>query len=195
MPSRAPWPPGRRGTGAAAGTACGGRGRNPGTPSGSRRSPSTATATRCCCRWIRPARPATPAAGPVSTGASCRRADMPRSGPRRPRMRYAVLSDVHGNLEALEAVLRDTRRGRLDACLCLGDTVGYGPDPNECAARIRALGGPVIAGNHDLAAAGVLDPSAFTPLARAAIEWTRDVLTQEPRAWLASLPARLDHPD
>ena len=109
-------------------------------------------------------------------------------------MRYAVLSDVHGNLEALEAVLRDVRRGRPDACLCLGDTVGYGPDPNECAARIRALGGPVIAGNHDLAAAGMLDPSAFTPLARAAIEWTRDVLTQETRAWLASLPARLDDP-
>ena len=109
-------------------------------------------------------------------------------------MRYAVLSDVHGNLEALEAVLRDARRGRLDACLCLGDTVGYGPDPNECVARIRSLGGPVIAGNHDLAAAGMLDPSAFTPLARAAIEWTRDVLTHETRAWLATLPARLDDP-
>ena len=107
-------------------------------------------------------------------------------------MRYAVLSDVHGNLEALEAVLRDVRRGRPDACLCLGDTVGYGPDPNECAARIRELGGLVIAGNHDLAAAGMLDPSAFTPLARAAIEWTRDVLTEETRAWLAALPARLE---
>lgn len=109
-------------------------------------------------------------------------------------MRYAVLSDVHGNLEALEAVLADVRRRRPDAHLCLGDIVGYGPDPNECVARIRALGGPVIAGNHDLAAAGMLDPDAFSPLARAAIEWTRGVLTEETRAWLAALPDRLGDP-
>jgi diadenosine tetraphosphatase ApaH/serine/threonine PP2A family protein phosphatase len=109
-------------------------------------------------------------------------------------MRYAVLSDVHGNLEALEAVLGDMRRYRPDGCVCLGDTVGYGPDPNECAARIRALGGPVIAGNHDLAAAGMLDATAFTPLARAAIEWTQGVLTEGTRAWLAALPNRLEDP-
>jgi diadenosine tetraphosphatase ApaH/serine/threonine PP2A family protein phosphatase len=109
-------------------------------------------------------------------------------------MRYAVLSDVHGNLEALEAVLRDVRRHGTNGCLCLGDIVGYGPDPNECAARIRALGGPVIAGNHDLAAAGILDPSAFTPLARAAIEWTQGVLTDQTRAWLSALPNRFEDP-
>lgn len=109
-------------------------------------------------------------------------------------MRYAVLSDVHGNLEALEAVLADVQRRRPDAHLCLGDTVGYGPDPNACVDRVRALGGPVIAGNHDLAAAGMLDPDAFTPLARAAIEWTRGVLTEETRAWLRALPDRIEDP-
>ncbi len=106
-------------------------------------------------------------------------------------MRYAVLSDVHGNLEALEIVLADVRRGRPDVCLCLGDTVGYGPDPNECAERIRGLAGPVIAGNHDLAAIGALDISVFTPLARTAIEWTIGVVSEDTRRWLVTLPDRL----
>jgi diadenosine tetraphosphatase ApaH/serine/threonine PP2A family protein phosphatase len=109
-------------------------------------------------------------------------------------VRYAVLSDVHGNLEALEAVLADVDRQRPDAVVCLGDTVGYGPDPNECASRIQALGGPVLAGNHDLAAAGALDVSDFTPMARLAIEWTIGVVSSETRRWLASLPARLETP-
>ncbi|HET9000350.1 MAG TPA: metallophosphoesterase family protein [bacterium] len=106
-------------------------------------------------------------------------------------MRYAVLSDVHGNLEALEIVLADVRRGRPDVCLCLGDTVGYGPDPNECVERIRGLAGPVIAGNHDLAAIGALDISVFTPLARQAIEWTMGVVSEDTRRWLVTLPDRL----
>lgn len=109
-------------------------------------------------------------------------------------MRYAVLSDVHGNLEALDAVLADVDRQRPDAVVCLGDTVGYGPDPNECASRIQALGGPVLAGNHDLAAAGGLDISDFTPMARLAMEWTIGVVSSETRRWLASLPARLETP-
>jgi diadenosine tetraphosphatase ApaH/serine/threonine PP2A family protein phosphatase len=106
-------------------------------------------------------------------------------------VRYAVLSDIHGNLEALEIVLADVRRGRPDVCLCLGDTVGYGPDPNECAGRIRGLAGPVIAGNHDLAAIGALDISVFTPLARTAIEWTIGVVSEDTRRWLVTLPDRL----
>ena len=105
-------------------------------------------------------------------------------------MRYAVLSDVHGNLEALETVLADTRLARPDRWLCLGDTVGYGPDPNECASCIQGLGGPVIAGNHDLAAVGALDTRAFSPLARAAIEWTASALNENTRRWLVSLPDR-----
>jgi diadenosine tetraphosphatase ApaH/serine/threonine PP2A family protein phosphatase len=106
-------------------------------------------------------------------------------------VRYAVLSDVHGNLEALEIVLADVRRDRPDVCLCLGDTVGYGPDPNECVERIRGLAGPVIAGNHDLAAIGALDISVFTPLARQAIEWTMGVVSEDTRRWLVTLPDRL----
>ncbi len=109
-------------------------------------------------------------------------------------MRYAVLSDVHGNLEALEAVLADVNRQRPDAVVCLGDTVGYGPDPNECASRIQALGGPVLAGNHDRAATGTLDINDFTPMARLAMEWTIGVVSSETRRWLASLPARLETP-
>lgn len=110
-------------------------------------------------------------------------------------MRYAVLSDVHGNLEALQIVLADVSRERPDICLCLGDIVGYGPDPNECVARVQGLGGPVIAGNHDLAAVGALDTSAFSPLARAAIEWTIGVVSEETRRWLGALPDRLEVPD
>lgn len=109
-------------------------------------------------------------------------------------MLYAVLSDVHGNREALEAVLADAARQRPDAYVCLGDTVGYGPDPNACVDRIRSLECPVLAGNHDLAAVGELDPETFTPLARAAIEWTAGVLSAESRRWLASLPVRLESP-
>lgn len=110
-------------------------------------------------------------------------------------MRYAVFSDVHSNLEALEAVLADIDRERPDAIMCLGDTVGYGPDPNECAARIQALAGPALAGNHDLAAVGTLDITAFSPMARAAIEWTIGVVNPDTRRWIVSLPERLQTPD
>ena len=109
-------------------------------------------------------------------------------------MRHAVFSDVHGNLEALEVVLADAGQRRPERYLCLGDVVGYGPNPNECAARIRALGGAVVAGNHDLAAAGLLDTSAFSPLARAGIEWTKEILSDETRGFLAALPLRVEDP-
>lgn len=109
-------------------------------------------------------------------------------------MRYAVFSDVHANMEALEAVLADAGRRSPDAYVCLGDIVGYGPDPNECVARVRGLHAAAIAGNHDRAAAGLFDVDAFSPLARAAIEWTARVLTAEHRAFLAALPERLETP-
>ncbi len=109
-------------------------------------------------------------------------------------MRYAVFSDVHANLEALETVLADAARHHPDAYVCLGDIVGYGPDPNECVARVRALGGDTVAGNHDRAAVGGADLEMFSPLARAAIEWTISVLSGESRRFLASLPLRLETP-
>jgi predicted phosphodiesterase len=107
-------------------------------------------------------------------------------------VRYAVFSDVHGNLEALEVVLADASRQSPDVYLCLGDTVGYGPDPDACVRRVRALSGPAVAGNHDRAAARILDINSFSPLARAAIQWTARAIEGETRRWLTDLPERVE---
>lgn len=102
-------------------------------------------------------------------------------------MRYGIISDIHGNLEALDAVLANL--ADVDAVLCLGDIVGYGPNPNECVERVRALTDLVcVAGNHDLAAIGRYDQDWFNAHARAAIKWTRDRLAQESRQFLEGLP-------
>ena len=106
-------------------------------------------------------------------------------------MRHALLSDVHGNLEALDAVLADLATRGVDDVACLGDFVGYGASPAECIARLRGRVAVALLGNHD---EGVLRPEtlvAFNPLAAEAARWTRDVLPAEPLAWLASLPAAL----
>lgn len=101
-------------------------------------------------------------------------------------MRFGVIADVHGNLDALEAVLADM--GTVDRALCLGDLVGYGPEPNECCARVRQLPGLLcVVGNHDLAAIGQLDIESFNPWARAAIEWTHAALAPEHVAFLTGL--------
>ena len=105
-------------------------------------------------------------------------------------MRVLVLSDIHANLDALEAVLADA--GLYEVVWCLGDLVGYGPDPNGCADRMRELPDLVcLAGNHDKAALGQIDLEAFNPEARQALEWTRDSLSEENAAWLRGLPERL----
>lgn len=109
-------------------------------------------------------------------------------------MRYLILSDVHSNLAALEAVL--AAAGAVDAVWCLGDTVGYGPEPNACVERIRALPGlRCVAGNHDWGALGKLDLTLFNREARLADEWTGRVLTSANRAWLAGLPERIETED
>jgi predicted phosphodiesterase len=108
-------------------------------------------------------------------------------------MRLAIISDIHANLEALEAVLNSI--GTMDRFICLGDIVGYGPDPNECVARVRSLPGLVcVAGNHDLAAVGKYAHDWFNAHARAAIEWTQQRLSQSSREFLEQLPliARVD---
>ena len=103
-------------------------------------------------------------------------------------MKYLVLSDVHGNLEALDAALAFA--GECDAILILGDIVGYGADPNAVIERIRALdGATVIRGNHDKVGAGLETVESFNHLARQAIAWTANTLTADNRAWLAALPA------
>jgi len=102
-------------------------------------------------------------------------------------MRYLVLSDIHANLEALEAVLAST--APYDKVLLLGDYVGYGADPNAVIDRVRQLPvAAVIRGNHDKVAAGLADVEGFNHIAREAITWTARVLTLENRAWLAALP-------
>ena len=102
-------------------------------------------------------------------------------------MRILVLSDVHANMTALEAVLDDA--GLVDAVWCLGDIVGYGPDPNECVARIRMLPNLVcILGNHDAAALSRIPIETFNQDARRSIEWMQDVLTKESFVFLSQLP-------
>ncbi|HVO43564.1 MAG TPA: metallophosphoesterase family protein [Aggregatilineales bacterium] len=102
-------------------------------------------------------------------------------------MRVLIISDIHANLAALEAVLADAN-GQWDYVWCLGDVVGYGPDPNECVALLRTLPHLCLAGNHDWAALGRLDIRTFNADARKAVHWTQETLTQESIAYLDALP-------
>ncbi|MCB9140255.1 MAG: metallophosphoesterase family protein [Caldilineaceae bacterium] len=103
-------------------------------------------------------------------------------------MRILILSDIHANLVALETVL-STAAGQYDAIWCLGDVVGYGPRPNECAQIIAEKAELCVMGNHDWAALGRpgMDVNDFNPQARQAVLWTRRKLTEENRAFLDSL--------
>lgn len=103
-------------------------------------------------------------------------------------MRYLILSDVHANLEALEATL--AAAGAVDVVLLLGDMVGYGADPNAVIDRVRGLHhATIIRGNHDKVGAGIENVDSFNHLARHAIAWTSSALTTDNRAWLAAVPA------
>lgn len=102
-------------------------------------------------------------------------------------MRILVISDIHANLAALEAVLEHA--GNVDAVWCLGDVVGYGPSPNECIARLKELPDLVcLLGNHDAAAIDILDSKSFNPEARISIEWLQKQLTKESIAFLKERP-------
>jgi len=104
-------------------------------------------------------------------------------------MRYLVLTDIHANLEALEACLAGAASHGFDATLVLGDLVGYGPDPNEVIARVQGLNpAAAIRGNHDKVACGLEQPEGFNAVARRAALWTHDMLTPANRDWLAALP-------
>jgi diadenosine tetraphosphatase ApaH/serine/threonine PP2A family protein phosphatase len=109
-------------------------------------------------------------------------------------VRVAVVSDIHGNLHALEAVLEDVARAGPDAVWCLGDVVGYGARPNECCTLTRARADLCLAGNHDLAVLGAIDIADFSDDAAAAARWTREVLSAEHASWLRGLSpaARLE---
>jgi len=103
-------------------------------------------------------------------------------------MRIAVLSDIHANVVALDAVLAAT--GPVDAVWHLGDVVGYGPDPDAVIDRLRDAAAVGVRGNHDAAALGGPEIDWFNPDARAAMEWTRTRLSERSREWLAELPER-----
>lgn len=109
-------------------------------------------------------------------------------------MRYALLSDIHANLHALDAVLAAARRDGVDGYLCSGDLVGYGVYPNECVERVDSLGAGCVAGNHDLIATGRLDDYRSGAAARQSLQWTRGVLRADVRAFLAGLPLRFVAP-
>jgi predicted phosphodiesterase len=104
-------------------------------------------------------------------------------------VRALILSDIHSNLEALEAVVADAqRRGGFDAVWCLGDTVGYGPDPGACLDLLRRHDLRIVAGNHDYAAVGKLDVAEFNLAAATAARWTAGQLTPQHADFLARLP-------
>ncbi len=101
--------------------------------------------------------------------------------------RYLLLSDIHANLTALDAALA-AAEGSWDRAVCLGDVVGYGPDPNAVIDRVNELGIRTIRGNHDKAGSGVEDAEDFNPIARFAVEWTHGQLRPENLRWLRELP-------
>jgi len=112
-------------------------------------------------------------------------------------MRVAVISDIHANYHALGRVLADVEAAGVDAIWCLGDTVGYGPRPNECCETVHARADQCLVGNHDLVVLGELAVSDFNDEAAAAATWTAEILTESSRAFLAGLKplAALDRVD
>src|SRR4051794_40859719 len=107
-------------------------------------------------------------------------------------MRIGLLSDVHANLFALRAAIARLRADGVDAWVCAGDLVGYGPHPDECVETIAELGPTCVAGNHELMLLGELADSRAGRLARESIAWTRTVVRDDVRSYLAGLPRTAD---
>jgi diadenosine tetraphosphatase ApaH/serine/threonine PP2A family protein phosphatase len=105
-------------------------------------------------------------------------------------MHFAVISDVHANLDALIAVMEDIKQRKMEDIFFLGDAVGYGPNPNECIDLLKKNCKVLLAGNHDWGALGITDITHFNEYARYAIEWTKHVLTEEAGRILRSLPLK-----
>jgi len=108
-------------------------------------------------------------------------------------MRYAIVSDIHGNLESLQAAFALMRPD--DKVLCLGDTVGYGPNPNECVRAVRDRATECILGNHEVAAVDNFGVEYFNPAARTAIEWTQGIIDRENVTWLNGLGYEVRFPE
>jgi diadenosine tetraphosphatase ApaH/serine/threonine PP2A family protein phosphatase len=109
-------------------------------------------------------------------------------------LRIAVISDIHGNWHALDAVLADVARENVDEVWCLGDVVGYGPQPNRCAAETKAHADLCLIGNHDLAAIGRIDLKDFSADAGVSARWTIEVLDDDARAYLEPLEPLAERP-
>jgi len=103
-------------------------------------------------------------------------------------MKYAIISDIHANLEALKKAMSIINEKHVDEIVCLGDVVGYGANPNECVEIVRSSCSAVVLGNHDEAALDPAGPHDFNPIAQKAIEWTAGQLTEESRSFLSSRP-------
>jgi predicted phosphodiesterase len=103
-------------------------------------------------------------------------------------LRIGILSDIHSNLEALEAVDEAFKAAAVDVILFAGDVVGYGPDPNPCTEWVRTNAELAVAGNHDFAAIGKMDPETFNNHAREAVIWNGDQLDDEAEQYLMGLP-------
>jgi predicted phosphodiesterase len=106
-------------------------------------------------------------------------------------MRYAIISDIHANLEALQAAVADIDSHQVDQVICLGDIVGYYPNPNECVSICRQRAYQCLRGNHDDAATGLCGIENFNPVAQAAILWTMGVMQEEAKEWLRMLPEKI----
>jgi predicted phosphodiesterase len=103
-------------------------------------------------------------------------------------MKYAIIADIHANLEALQAVLQDVKAQGCTHTVCLGDIVGYNANPKECLDMIRAMNIPCVKGNHDEYCSSDTPLDGFNPKAVEAVEWTRCQLGEDDRRWLGSLP-------
>ncbi|MBL69812.1 MAG: metallophosphatase family protein [Verrucomicrobiales bacterium] len=102
-------------------------------------------------------------------------------------MKYAIISDIHGNLEALETVLTHAKEHGCEKYVCGGDVVGYNANPSECMAIVREMNMPCVMGNHDEYVGNDIDLSSFNPVAAEAVLWTRSQLSEEERKWLRDL--------
>jgi diadenosine tetraphosphatase ApaH/serine/threonine PP2A family protein phosphatase len=110
-------------------------------------------------------------------------------------MRIGIFSDVHSNLEGLEAVLQVLEEEQVDRYVCLGDVVGYGANPNECCDRVKDIASVTLLGNHDAAVAGRMDYSYYYDQAKQALDWTAEVLSDENMEWLQGLKYLVNEED
>jgi predicted phosphodiesterase len=110
-------------------------------------------------------------------------------------MRFGIISDIHANIQSLQACLERCEKEKVDEIICLGDVVGYGGSPNECCELLREYCTVVLLGNHDAATVGVMPDEYYYESARRVLFWSRKTLTEENFAWLYALPYSHQRPE